>query len=153
MTELLLSKGDKVIATLRKPEVLGDLSSQYTLDQLLVLKLDVSKQEDILHAFAEGGQHFGRIDIVSNDAGYGVVGEVEGIPEDRARTLFDVNFWGAVNVSKEAVRFFRDKNKPMGGILLQNSSILCVEGNLLTGFYNASKFECSARRHQRVASG
>jgi len=140
MTLLLLKKGEKVAATLRKPEVLADLSLEYPPDQLLVLKLDVTKPQEILDAFAEAGKHFGRIDVVFNNAGYGVVGEVEATPEVAARALFDVNFWGAVNVSREAVRFFREVNNPPGGRLLQNSSMLGLIGGLCTGFYVATKY-------------
>jgi len=68
--------------------------------------MDVSKPQDITDAFAQAEIHFGRIDVVFNNAGYAIMGEVEGTPDDQARALFEVNFWGAVNVSKEAVRFF-----------------------------------------------
>ncbi len=54
------------------------------------------------------------IDVVFDNAGYGLIAEVKGTTEDRARIMFDVNFWGATNVSREAVRFFREVNKPAG---------------------------------------
>jgi len=140
MTELVLKNGGKVIATVLEPSALAELSTCYPISALLVLQVDVTKPQQILDAFAGGGKHFGRIDVVFNNAGYGVSGEVEGTPETIARDLFDVNFWGAVNVTKEAVRFFREVNKPAGGQLLQNSSLLGLEGGLATGFYSASKF-------------
>ncbi|KAF9236699.1 hypothetical protein BU15DRAFT_76659 [Melanogaster broomeanus] len=140
MTELLLSKGDIVVATLRKPEMLDELAANYPKDRLLVLAVDVSKQADIDHAFSQTKESFGRLDVVFNNAGYGIFGASEATPTDAARALFDVNFWGAVNVSRAAVKFFREVNEPgRGGVLLQNSSIAGLVGLPGLSFYSASK--------------
>lgn len=72
MTEYALSQGDNVIATLRKPEVLSDLAVQYGKDRLLVLKLDVKDRQQILDAFAKAKEVLSRIDVVYNNAGYGM---------------------------------------------------------------------------------
>ncbi|KAH7884706.1 hypothetical protein F5I97DRAFT_1929545 [Phlebopus sp. FC_14] len=126
MTELLLKKGVKVVATLRKPEVINDLVQQYTSEQLLVVKLDVTQPPQVADAFAKAKEAFGRIDVVFNNA--------------VARSLFETNFWGALNVSTEAVKFFRDVNQPQGGRLLQVSSAVGIVGAAGIGFYCASKF-------------
>ncbi|KAH9942738.1 hypothetical protein B0H21DRAFT_779899 [Amylocystis lapponica] len=139
-TECVLAKGDIVVATLRKPEMLADLTEKYGSDRLLVLKLDVTSRDEIVAAFAKAQEVYGRIDVVYNNAGYGLNGEVEGVPDDLARGIFDVNFWGAVHVSQEAVRFFRDVNKPSGGRLLQMSSASGIQAIPCVGFYTASKF-------------
>ncbi|KAH9840864.1 uncharacterized protein C8Q71DRAFT_741872 [Rhodofomes roseus] len=139
MTELVLEKGDIVIATLRKPEVLADLTAKYSSDKLLIVKLDVSKPEEVKVAFAEAVAKFGRIDVVYNNAGFGILAEVEGTPEEQARAMFDVNFFGAANVSKEAVRVFRDVNQPQGGRLLQMSSMAVYGNSPGIGYYGASK--------------
>jgi NAD(P)-dependent dehydrogenase (short-subunit alcohol dehydrogenase family) len=138
MVELLLKKGDKVVATLRKPSDLADLATEYPTSQLVVVKLDVTQSSDISPAFEKARQTFGRIDVVFNNAGQLVMGEVEAVPEEDARKLFDVNFWGAANVTKEAVRFFRDVNSPAGGRLLQVSSLVGIVGGPVLGFYSAS---------------
>ncbi|CAL1703529.1 unnamed protein product [Somion occarium] len=138
-TEKVLSHGDIVVATARKPEALDDLKSQYPSSKLLVLPLDVTDYQQIKDAFSKAKDAFGRIDIVFNNAGRGLVGEVEGIPEEEARALFDTNFWGAMNVSREAVRFFREENKPAGGRLLVNSSRVGIQAMPLIGFYSATK--------------
>jgi NAD(P)-dependent dehydrogenase (short-subunit alcohol dehydrogenase family) len=123
MTEYALNQGDIVVATLRKPQVLSDLAARYPADKLLILKVDVTKQEDIDEAFACMRSAFGRLDVVFNNAGCGFVTEIEGMPADKARELFETNFWGATNISRAAVRFFREVNGPgKGGILLQVSS-------------------------------
>ncbi|KIJ58520.1 hypothetical protein HYDPIDRAFT_34095 [Hydnomerulius pinastri MD-312] len=74
MAELLLRRGNKVIATLRKPEALAPLARKYSRDQLLVLKLDVTEEEEIKSTFAEAHEAFGRIDVVFNSAGDGTSG-------------------------------------------------------------------------------
>jgi NAD(P)-dependent dehydrogenase (short-subunit alcohol dehydrogenase family) len=70
--------------------------------------------------------------VVFNNSGQIVVGEVD------ARKPFDVNFWGAANITKEAVRFFRDVNSPAGRRLLQVSSLVGIVGRPVVGFYSAS---------------
>ncbi|TFY53226.1 hypothetical protein EVJ58_g9566 [Rhodofomes roseus] len=112
VTETALGHGDKVAATLRKPEMLSGLSSKYSSSQLLVLKLDVTKSDEVKQAFSAAHAHFGRIDVVFNNAGSIVLGSVEGTPDDMARNLFELNLWGAVNVTSTAVHYFREFNKP-----------------------------------------
>ncbi|THG94377.1 hypothetical protein EW026_g7084 [Hermanssonia centrifuga] len=139
MTEFVLKKGGIVVATLRQPDVLAELKAQYPPENLLILQLDVTKPEEIIDSFAKAEKAFGKIDVVFNNAGYALLAEVEGAPEDKARVMFDVNFWGATNVSKEAVRFFREVNKPAGGRLLNVSSIVGITTVPALGYYNASK--------------
>jgi len=140
VTEFVLGRGDIVVATLRKPEVLHELSQRYSKERLLVLKVDVTNQADIDRAFAKTEETFGRLDVVFNNAGYSIFGEAEFTPEDAARAMFDVNFWGAVNVSKAAVEFFRRVNEPgRGGVLLQNSSLVGLDSAAGLAFYSASK--------------
>ncbi|KIJ62843.1 hypothetical protein HYDPIDRAFT_93555 [Hydnomerulius pinastri MD-312] len=140
ITDHVLRQGNKVIATLRKPEVISDLVERYTPEQLLVLKLDVTKPSEVVDAFARAREVFGRIDVVFNNAGYAVVGELEGTRNDVARGLFETNFWGAVNVSLEAIKFFREVNQPQGGRLLQISSMVGLTAAPGIGFYSATKF-------------
>ena len=139
MARYALARGDRVVATLRNPEVLNDFAAQYNPAQLLVLRLDVSKPDEIKPAFAKAKEVFGHIDVVFNNAGYVILGEVEAIPDEAARALFDVNFWGAVHVSQEAVRFFREENKPQGGRLIQNSATVGLAATPTMGFYCAAK--------------
>ena len=117
MTDLVLRNGDIAVATLREPEALSDLTAKWA-DRLLTVKLDVTKPEEISAAFAKAKEAFSRIDVVFNNACRGVLSEVEGTPDRAARDLFEVNFWGAANVSREAIKFFREVNQPAGGHLL-----------------------------------
>ena len=97
--EAVLASGERVVATLRKPEVLAYLKDKYTPEQLLIQPLDVVNDEQIEAAFAATKVHFGRLDVVVNNAGYGLFGEAEGLPLDEARDQIEVLFWGPVKIS------------------------------------------------------
>ncbi|KAI6044751.1 hypothetical protein EDC04DRAFT_2889430 [Pisolithus marmoratus] len=142
-TELALQKGDKVVATLRKPPVLADLAAKYP-ETLLLLKLDVTQPEEVKSAFAVAHERFGRIDVVLSNAGYGIVSEIEGTSEKNARGIFETNFWGASYVCREAVKFFREENQPAGGRLIQVSSVSGVVSFPGSAWYCASKFAIEA---------
>ncbi|KAJ7281489.1 NAD-P-binding protein [Mycena rebaudengoi] len=132
-----LASGEKVVATLRKPEVIASLAEQYGKDKLIVLKVDVKKEEDITAAFTAAKEAFGRIDVVFNNAGYGVIG-IEGTSDKNARDLFEVNFWGSVKVTQQAVAFMRDVNQPQGGLLINMSSMFGIDAPPAAGFYAAT---------------
>ena len=122
VTECALENGDIVVATLRNPFMISDLSTKYPASQLLILQLDVSDPAAITAAFKQAVTSFNRVDVVLNNAGFYGVGEVEGFSDKNSRAMFDTVFWGASNVMREAVRCFRDINRPMGGQLLNVSS-------------------------------
>jgi len=141
LTKYVLSRGHIVVATLRTPENLDDLKAKHTSDRLLIVRVDVSKPQDISVAFDKAREAFGRLDVVVNNAGYGMFGDAETTPDDVARGLFEVNFWGAVNVSKAAVKFFREVNKPgIGGRLINITSMAGINAFAASSFYCASKF-------------
>ena len=75
--------------------------------------------------------------MVYNNAAFSSLGEIEGTPDDVARGLFETNFWGSTNVSREAIRVFRDVNKPSGGRLLQASSMVGASSLPGLGYYSA----------------
>ena len=132
-----LQRGDKVVATLRTPSQLSELGKKYDSKQLLILKLDVTKQSEIESTFSEAKKHFGRIDVLFSNAGSNVVSEVEGTPEKKAREIFDVLFWGATNVTREAVKCFKEQ-KPIGGKVLQISSTVAVKDVPGVAYYSAA---------------
>jgi NAD(P)-dependent dehydrogenase (short-subunit alcohol dehydrogenase family) len=75
------------------------LKEKYTEDQLLIQQLDVVDDEQIEAAFAAAKERFGRLDVVVNNAGYGLFGEAEGLPLNEAREQVEVLFWGPAKIS------------------------------------------------------
>lgn len=141
LAEIALENGDIVVATARRPEALSDLSSKYPSDRLLVLKLDITDPEDIRKTFATIKEKFGRLDVVFNNAGIVLFGQIELQSDEDTRAVFETNFWGTANVTREAVKFMRDVNPSgVGGRIIQNSSIAAVEGAILLGYYSSTKF-------------
>ncbi|KAI0656569.1 NAD(P)-binding protein [Cubamyces menziesii] len=141
LTEVVLAKGEAVVATARTPSVLAELVAQHPSDRLLVLKLDITQPSQVADAFERAREVFGRIDVVVNNAGFAYAGEFESVSDEAGRALMETNFWGTVSVTREALRFFREVNpKGHGGRLLQNSSVLGVVGRPAGAFYVASKF-------------
>ena len=122
VTERALENGDIVVATLRNPSILSDLSTKYSASQLLVIQLDVSDSAAVTAAFKQAVASFDRVDAVLNNAGFYVVGEAEGMSDGNSRAMFDTMFWGASSVMREAVGCFRNINLPMGGLLLNVTS-------------------------------
>ncbi|KAJ8508332.1 hypothetical protein ONZ45_g9381 [Pleurotus djamor] len=142
MTEAVLSKHEIVVAAVRSTKSLDDIAEKYAAaDQLLVVKCDVTKRQDIESTFDSAYKTFGRVDVVFNNSGTGYMAEVEtDEQEDEARAMFEVNFWGAGNVMREAIKSFRERNvKGAGGVLLNNSSVTGIVGAPSMGYYAASK--------------
>lgn len=140
LTEIVLSKGERVVATARKPTDLKDLQDQYPPTHLLLVRLDVVREEQIHNAFFQAKEAFGRVDVVFNNAGVSLGAEVEGTPNDLARSMFETNFWGAANVSREAVQFFRDQNpRGAGGRLITVGSYAGMSPLGGLGYYSATK--------------
>ena len=139
LVELILKGGDIAVATLRTPSALDDLKQAYDESRLLVLPLDVTNVEHIRSAFQAAADKYGRIDFVYNLAGHGLIAEAEGTSEEVARAMFGVNFWGATRISNEAVRVFREINRPQGGHLFVVSSLVGLKSMAGTGFYSATK--------------
>ncbi|KAJ0163367.1 putative oxidoreductase [Colletotrichum tanaceti] len=110
--------------------------------------LDVSDGDSIKAAFDSAIAKFGRIDVVVNNAGYGLMGDTEsfvtGAEEmEKARRIVETNFWGTAQVSAHAVRVFRDENPKsgqVGGVVLNVTSIGGFAGFPGSAFYHASKF-------------
>ena len=133
------------MATLRKPDTLDDLRALYPQEQLVILKLDVTNPQEIKDAFQSAVDAFGRVDVVFNNAGINLVAEAEGTADEVARSVFETNFWGTANVSREAVRIFREVNKPVGGRILNASAFSGVSGTPAVSYYSASKFGENSR--------
>lgn len=145
MSRLVLENGDNCVATSIDPSSLSDLVEKYGPTRLITPFVDVTKPEEIAAAFTAAHQAFGGVDVVLNNAGIGISGIVEAVPEATARKVMDVNFWGATSVSSHAVRFFREVNAPgRGGKILVMSSTAGIDAGSFMGYYAASKHALEA---------
>ncbi|KAF7877377.1 hypothetical protein EAF04_001057 [Stromatinia cepivora] len=126
-----------IIVTARNPSSLSYLPES---PRILPLTLDVTSQSSITEALTASLSAFKHIDILVNNAGYGVLGDTENIPEESARKVFETNFWGAVHLSNEAVRIFREVNGEKGGLIMQISTMGGVVAFAGQAYYHASKF-------------
>ncbi|KAI0658708.1 hypothetical protein C8Q70DRAFT_934218 [Cubamyces menziesii] len=138
----VLAIGERVAAVTRSASSLASLTAVHDPSKLLVVEHDVSdttKSADTL--ISRIVNHFGRLDVVVNNAGYGLSGVVEGTPDEAARAQFEVNFWAPVRISRAAVKYFRENNPPaQGGRILNISSCGGFMSNPTLAFYAASKF-------------
>ena len=134
--EALLQRGDKVIATARDLRTLDDLVSKYG-DNILPLKLDVNDREADFAAISKAKEHFGGIDVLINNAGYGLFGSIEETTEKEARDQVETNFFGLLWLSQAVLPVMREQGH---GHIIQLSSVLGLVTLPVLGLYNASKF-------------
>ncbi|MEU2174779.1 SDR family NAD(P)-dependent oxidoreductase [Nocardia sp. NPDC019219] len=132
-TTAALAQGDRVVATARDPESLTDLAD----DRLTVLPLDVRDREHVIATVDKAFAAAGAIDVIVNNAGYGLVGAVEELTEAQIRDQMDTNFYGALWVSQAATPHLRAQGS---GHIVQISTVGAVGSLPLFGLYNASKW-------------
>ncbi len=134
----LLERGESVVATARKPELLDELKKlSQKPDQLLTLKLDVTNNEDIKLAVNHAIEKFGRIDVLINNAGFGHVGALEEITENDIRRSFDTNVFGLIEVTRAVLPTMRNQQS---GYILNLSSVAGIAAIPGAGIYAATKF-------------
>jgi NAD(P)-dependent dehydrogenase (short-subunit alcohol dehydrogenase family) len=131
-----LERGDRVAATARNTASLDELVAKYG-DAVLPVKLDVTDREAAFAAVRQAYQHFGRLDVVVNNAGYGHFGMVEEVSETEIRAQLETNVLGALWVTQAALPFLREQGS---GHILQVSSIGGISAFMNTGAYHASKW-------------
>ena len=134
--EAFLKRGDKVVATARNLDSLKTLKQQYG-DALLPLQLDVTDRQAAFDAINKAKEYFGKIDVVINNAGYGLFGAIEETSEQEARDQFEANVFGLLWVTQAALPVMRAQGH---GHIIQVSSILGIFTLPTLGIYNASKF-------------
>ncbi|GAC1320135.1 MAG: SDR family oxidoreductase [Thermoleophilaceae bacterium] len=131
-----LDRGDSVAATARDQASLEDLSSRYG-EAVLPLTLDVTDREADFAAVDRAHKHFGRLDVVVNNAGYGQFGMVEELSEAEARAQIETNLFGALWITQAALPHLRRQGS---GHILQVSSIGGISAFPNIGMYHASKW-------------
>lgn len=136
LSNLLLAQGYKVVVTARKISDIQDIVEKHT-DKALALSLDVTKPADIETAVAKAHKHFGRIDVLVNNAGIGYFGAIEESEDEEIRKMFEINFFGLANMTKAVLPIMR---KQRSGHILNIASIAGLVGYPAVGYYNATKF-------------
>lgn len=136
ITEKALEAGHLVIATARRPEALQSLRDAHT-DRLSVVRLDVDDRAEVFSVITESAARFGRLDVVVNNAGWGLMGTVEEVSEEEARAQLATNFFGALWVTQAAVAPMRRQGS---GHLIQVSTVGAIGTFPTLGLYNASKW-------------
>jgi NAD(P)-dependent dehydrogenase (short-subunit alcohol dehydrogenase family) len=134
--EAFLKRGDKVIATARNINDLKDLTENYN-DSILPIQLDVNDRDACFAAINKAATHFGGIDVVINNAGYGLFGTIEETTEKEAREQIETNVFGLLWVTQAVLPVMRKQGH---GHIIQLSSILGLVTLPVLGIYNASKF-------------
>jgi NAD(P)-dependent dehydrogenase (short-subunit alcohol dehydrogenase family) len=136
LTEELLGRGDRVAATLRRPEALDDLRATAE-GRLWTAELDITRADDVRRVVDEAFAHFGLVDVVVNNAGYALYAAIEEPTREQFRRVIDTDLIGSVDVIRAALPHLRAQGR---GLIMQVSSA----GGQVTypgfGFYHAAKW-------------
>jgi NAD(P)-dependent dehydrogenase (short-subunit alcohol dehydrogenase family) len=132
----VLGLGYKAAVTSRNVDDVKDIVAQFP-DTAIAIKLDVTKPDEIKAAVQQTLSAFNQIDVLVNNAGIGYFGAIEESEEDQVRRMFEINFFGLANVTKEVLPIMR---KQRSGHIINISSIGGFVAFPAVGFYNATKF-------------
>ena len=142
-----LKRGDKVAATARQLASIADLKEKYGAN-VLTLELDVTKPDQVQTAVAQAHAHFGRLDIVLNNAGYSLVGTIEEASADDVRAMYETNIFGPLAVIQAALPLLRKQGY---GHIMGTSSNLGHVSMPVIGYYCSSKWAFEAI-HESLAA-
>lgn len=146
-TEAALQRGDKVAATARKLESIADFKEKYG-EQVLTLELDVTNPEQVKSVVTQAHTHFGRLDVVLNNAGYSLVSTIEEASADDITALYETNVLGPVAVIQAVLPLLREQG--FGHILGTSSNLGHVTLPVI-GYYCSSKWAFEAI-HESLAA-
>lgn len=136
LAEEVIRTGNKVVATARKLSDIEDLK-ELAPDRVLTLTLDVHNEDEAAKAVHDAVEHFGGIDVLVNNAGYGLLGAFEDVTDEQIRKQFETNVFGLMNVTRAALPVLR---KQKSGHILNISSVLGLTSFPGYSVYSASKF-------------
>jgi NAD(P)-dependent dehydrogenase (short-subunit alcohol dehydrogenase family) len=135
-TEAVLAAGHSVLAGARNPDLLADLQSRFG-EKILPVSLDVTKEVQAKAAIDAAITHFGGLDVLVNNAGYGNVAPVEDTPLDDFRAQIETNLFGVIIMTKAVLPYFRERK---AGHIIQVTSIAGRLGPMGRAPYAAAKF-------------
>jgi NAD(P)-dependent dehydrogenase (short-subunit alcohol dehydrogenase family) len=136
LTEAVLATGHRVVATARKPAQLNDLAEKYP-DLLYTIELDVTRQEQVTKAVENTIARFGSIDVLVNNAGFGITGAAEAFTEEQVRSQLETNLYAPIAITRAVLPHMR---KQRSGRILQISSVGGRVGGPGLTMYQAAKF-------------
>jgi NAD(P)-dependent dehydrogenase (short-subunit alcohol dehydrogenase family) len=136
LAEEVLKSGGNVIATARKRSQITDLEQQFPKNAK-ALAMDVTDQAQVDSAVTQAFAQFGQVDVLVNNAGYGLAGAIEEATEEEFELVFETNVFGLIRVTRAFLPYLR---KQRSGHVLNLSSIGGLIGSPGWGYYNASKF-------------
>jgi NAD(P)-dependent dehydrogenase (short-subunit alcohol dehydrogenase family) len=136
MTEQLLKRGDRVAGTARNMDAVNDLKAEYG-DQLWLASLDLTEPDRITASVNKAFADLSRIDVVVNNAGYGLFGAAEELSDEQIRHQVDTNMIGSIQVARAALPHLRAQG---GGRIIQISTYGGQATNPGASLYNASKW-------------
>ncbi|MBD2677488.1 MULTISPECIES: oxidoreductase [Nostoc] len=136
LAKTVLEQGDTVVLTARNPELIQDLAASFP-EHTLAVQLDVTKPEEIQQAVKQAITKFGRIDVLVNNAGYGILGAIEEVSNEGVRRQFETNFFGVLEVLRNVLPYMREQRS---GHIVNISSVGGFVGYAGTGIYNGTKF-------------
>lgn len=140
IAEHVLAIGDAAAVTARNPTDVTDIVAAHP-DRALALALDVADPAQVIAAVAAAQAHFGAIDVLVNNAGYGYVSAIEEGDEAAIKAMFEVNLFGALRMMKAVLPGMRARG---AGAILTISSLAGRISNPATGYYSSSKFALEA---------
>ncbi len=132
----LLENGYKVAVTARNTEKVQDLV-EINNENALAIALDVTDRDQVSTSVAKAEEHFGKIDVLVNNAGFGYFGSIEESDETEVRAMFEANFWGLAEMTRAVLPKMREQKN---GAIVNISSIGGLVGFPGVGYYNATKF-------------
>jgi NADP-dependent 3-hydroxy acid dehydrogenase YdfG len=136
LTKQLLENNYRVVVTARDVNKIQDLV-EINKENALALALNVTDQAQIKQAVEKASEHFGAIDVLVNNAGFGYFGAIEESDESEVRQMFETNFWGLSAMTRAVLPKMRERRN---GFIVNVSSIGGFVGNPGVGYYNATKF-------------
>jgi NAD(P)-dependent dehydrogenase (short-subunit alcohol dehydrogenase family) len=136
LAEAVLDNGDRVVATARKKEAVADLEQQHPAHARAV-RLDVTDLTQVKASVQAAIDAFGRIDVLVNNAGYGLLGALEEVSDAQIRQQFETNLFGLLNVTRTALPLLRQQKS---GHILNVTSVGGQVSFPTFGLYNGTKF-------------
>src|SRR5277367_47613 len=135
LAEQVLKQGYRCVVTSRNTDDIKDIVAQYP-DTSIAVKLDVTKPDEIKDAVKQTMDKFKQIDVLVNNAGIGYFGAIEESEENEVRRMFEINFFGLANITKEILPLMRERRS---GHIVNISSVGGLVAFPAVGFYNATK--------------